>query len=166
MGRLEILEKITLVSKRFPKKEESVVFLISKIRKVLEKDNHPEKYIILNFYCNLSLHSKIDRPPKKISIKVKDLIIGKEIEDIPIKFSDFHSQLETFFDEYEVNNFYKIRNSDKSKKIFEQLLIETWSDIPIQIGDGSEYIIKINKDGSASFKHHTFKTFVKMIKKI
>ncbi len=163
MSRSEIIEKVVNKSREFPKTEESVVFLLSKIRKILEDDSYPEKYSVLNFYCNLALHSKIERPPKKYSENIKKLIEGEDFDNSFIKFNDFHSQLKVFFDDYGIHNFY-LNQPLESKKIFEQLLIDTWSETPIRISVIDEYNIKVDKDGGMSFKHHTFTGFVKMIK--
>lgn len=163
MGRSEIIEKIMIKSINFPKTEEDVIFLLSKIRKVLEDDSHPEKYTYLNFYCNLSLHSKINHPPKKYVDNIKKLILGKDFDDSIINFADFHDQLNEFFNDYNINNFY-MNQSPGDRKKFEKLLIETWSDTPITIGSIDEYNIKVDKDGGMSFKHHSFNSFVKMIK--
>ncbi len=75
MAKEQILEKLAEKLKIVPTSESDVVYILSRIRKVLEINNYPETYSTLNFYCNLALHSKIDRLPKSIYdmfVRIKD----------------------------------------------------------------------------------------------
>ncbi|MDD4332951.1 MAG: hypothetical protein PHT51_02455 [Patescibacteria group bacterium] len=128
MGKTQILEKL---SKKFgiaPSSEEDIVYALSRIRKVLEMQGHPEKYSILNFYCNLALHSEIERCPKII----EDMFIrvdNGEYSNSIINFIDFHNQLVEFSREFGLPNWsgsYKISE-------FNRFLNSIFSDTPITL---------------------------------
>ena len=71
MSKIQILEKLSTKFQTIPSSEEDVVYVLSRIRKVLEMHDYPEKYSILNFYCNLALHSRIDRYPRIVEDMLK-----------------------------------------------------------------------------------------------
>ena len=143
MGQLKILEKLSNKLKSAPASEEDAVYILSRIRKILEIDDFPEKYSILNFYCNLALHSRIDRFPKKVSDMLQRVRRGTDYSNSIVNFTDFHAQLKDFLKEYDLPNFYK------NYKIgnFNKLLNAIYSDTPITLRC-VEYEIKIDSNGA------------------
>ena len=147
MGKIQILEKLSSKLNSAPTSEEGVVYILSRIRKILEiraKEIHdnPKKYSILNFYCNLALHSRIDRYPKKVADMLKRVTEGTDYSNSIVNFTDLHALLSEFLNEYELPNFYKnCKISD-----FNKILNAIYSDTPI-ILRAVEYEITIDKDG-------------------
>jgi hypothetical protein len=80
--------------------ERQVIYILSRIRKILESDKKKKKYKVLNFYCNWALHAEIE----DIS-SVKDLVDGILSEDSKallefMKFNIFHTEFKKFLSEY------------------------------------------------------------------
>jgi hypothetical protein len=81
--------------------EAQVVYILSRVRKILESDNN-KAHKALVFYCNWALHSKID----DISA-VKDLVSGVLSKDSKAlgeftTFSIFHTDLQKFLVAYHI----------------------------------------------------------------
>ena len=147
MGKEQILQKLSIKLQHSPISEEDVVYILSRIRKILETNNYPKKYTVLNFYCNLALHSKIGRPPKEVSDKLRDI---QEDTDLTADYSmtyfgDFHAQLENFLTDYDLPNFY---DNDSRKANFNKLLYAIYSDTPIIIEGVTRYKIIYRDDGT------------------
>lgn len=129
MGKIQILEKLSKKFKVAPSSEEDVVYALSRIRKVLELNDYPEKYSVLNFYCNLALHSRIDRYPKIVEDMLIRVHKGDDLTNSIINFNDFHSQIVEFSKEYYLPNWndsYKINE-------FNKFLNSIFSDTPITL---------------------------------
>jgi hypothetical protein len=148
MGKTQIIEKLSKKLESAPKSEEDIIYVLSRIRKILEINNHPEKYSTLNFYCNLALHSKIDRCPYKITSMLQRVCEGTDYSNSIINFMDFHRQLHAFIVDYELPDFYE--NYDI--KTFNKILNEIYSDTPIIIESTNKLEIIINNNGSISGK--------------
>jgi len=145
MGKIQILDKLSKKFKSAPTSEEDAVYILSRIRKILEIDDHPERYSILNFYCNLALHSRIDDHPKKVADMLLRVHKGTDYSNSIINFIDFHAQLQNFLKEYNLPNFYEgYKISD-----FNKILNAIYSDTPI-ILKAIEYEIKIGENGVVS----------------
>lgn len=131
MGQEQILKKLTSKLTTVPTSEADVVYILSRIRKILEQNNYPEKYCRLNFYCNLALHSKIDRPPKSII----DLLWGIKNGDPNNSIFEFtnqlHEQLHEFIKEFGLPD--TIYKEPHGVKHFNKLLFDIYSDTPIII---------------------------------
>jgi hypothetical protein len=129
MSKLQIIEKLTKKFEKSPASEEDVVYVLSRIRKILEINDYPEKFSILNFYCNLALHSRIDRYPKQVQEMLLRVHKGEELSNSIINFMDLHNQLYTFSVEYSLPNWsekYKVND-------FNKLLNSIYSDTPITL---------------------------------
>jgi hypothetical protein len=151
MGKPQILEKLSQKLKSVPESEESVVYILSRIRKILEIDDHPEKYQILNFYCNLALHSKIDHPPKIVQEKLARIADGTDYGQSMIGFGDLRDQFLKFFIEHNLPNFYE-RSTPKERKHLYQLLLNIYDETPIytQYRD-AKYRVEVDVNGTISF---------------
>jgi len=129
MAQPQILEKLSKKLASAPTSEENVVYILSLIRKIIEMADFPKKYCILNFYCNLALHSRIDKAPKKVLDMLQRVHEGTDYSNSIINFMDFHRQLQEFLKENNIPNFYrncKIEN-------FNKLLVAIYSDTPITL---------------------------------
>ncbi len=141
--RNDIQEKLSKELKRDLKYESQVVYILSRIRKLLEIENAKRKYKVLNFYSNWSLHSKIDRtePVREI---LKEFIEKKGERHGFIFYTDFEKELKAFLTEHGL----PILRPSKIKK-FKDLLSKTISDTPLEILLGTKYRI-ILKDNPGS----------------
>ncbi len=142
MSRQEVKDKLVEKLKLVPQSEEDVVYILSRVRKILERKNHPDKYSILNFYCNLSLHTKITKAPKIIVDELKKFREGSE-KTIMFdgSFVDFHGQLKNLLNEEGIQNFYPLE--EQVQKEFNGLLIDIWSHTPIRIEYVEAYDVMI-----------------------
>lgn len=152
MAKNQLLEKLSN-KLEVELTEERLVYILSRIRKFLEASDYPSEYSTLNFYCNLTLHSKLtkyDRFPKGASNRLRSLDSG---DDYSMAFhADFHKELETFLKNYNLPNLYeryKIGNLN-------DILNEIWSDTPIVFIDdhGKERELRINTKGIFAIGPH------------
>ena len=149
MAKEQILDKLSKKLQHPPASEEDVVYILSRIRKILEINLYPKKYTILKFYCNLALHSKINDVPPDVYDKFRDTIKDDDLSaDYSILFhAPFHAQLKIFLMDYNLPNFY-----DNNFRIadFNKLLYAIYSDTPIIIEEisGRKYQITFSEDGT------------------
>lgn len=154
MGESQILEKLTDKLKSTSISESDVVYILSRVRKILELDNYPEKYSNLLFYCNLALHSVIDRFPKSVRemlLRVKNGELNSEAyKNSIIGYNDFHKQFKDFLKEYKLPNVIYVENG--GVKILNKLLNNIYSNMKIILKIERKVEIIIDKNGSISFK--------------
>ncbi len=146
MGRIELLDKLSLKLSSVPQTEEDIIFVLSRIRKVLEVENRPPKYRILNFYCNLALHTKIDSVPDELGKEIVRVHEGLEMGHPFFGYLGLHNQLTEFFKEYQLPNFYDLPNFNAT--VFLSLLNAIYSDTPVTVSVIKKYQVVVNKDGS------------------
>ncbi len=145
MGEKEIKDKLIEKLVSVPKTEEDIVYVLSRIIKILEINNKPENYSILNFYCNLTLHAQITRPPKIIIEKLKKYHKKADHSMIfEITSGDFHDQLDKFLKEHSIPSFYPIKPEDL--KALDDLLLSVWSHTPIRIEYVEAFDISFKKN--------------------
>lgn len=150
MAREQILEKLTEKLKTVPISEPDVVYILSRIRKILEIDNRPEAFSTLNFYCNLALHSKIDhRLPKSVFdmfVRIKNGGLDpKAYTNSIIGLEDFHKQLKNFLKDHNLPD--TIYTEKYGVKKFNKLLFDIYSDTPITLTIEEKFEIVIDKEG-------------------
>lgn len=151
MGEKEISDKLLNKLQSIPRSEEDIIYILSRIRKLLELEDHPAEYNILNFYCSLALHSKMDK------------IIPEEIADGIVKshtdyegqhphpflgYLKFHEQLIKFLEDHNLPSFYRLKDFKMGK--FLELLNSVYSDTPVIVKLITQYQTVVNKDGSIS----------------
>jgi len=151
MGEIEILNKLSNKLKSVPRSEEDIIYILSRIRKILEISNHPEKYSILNFYCNLSLHPKITKTPKIVSERMREILSGKSPQASIIGIADFQIQFKEFVKEYNLPDFY-LKSSSEERKNFNKIFWDVLSDTPIKIENVVEYDVILKKESDGSFQ--------------
>ena len=134
MGLSEIEQKLQDALNEEITREDQVIYILSRIRKILELkkkiEGFSEKFKYLNFYCNLALHS--------------------EINDNNIIPEYFHIEANLKLDHF-WNIFYSFLNetgfsseSISDKTGFEKILCNIYSDTPLKIKAPS-YQIEIDK---------------------
>lgn len=157
MAKKQIIEKLDKKLKLVPTSESDVVYILSRIRKILEIDKKKEIYDCLNFYCNLALHSKIDRLPKSTSsmfVRIKDGgTNSKAYSNSIIGFEDLHQQLKNFLKEYNLSDI--IYTEKYGVKKFNKLLLGIYSDTPIILTIEKKFEIVIDRDGGISCRPQT-----------
>lgn len=151
MGEIDILRKLSEKFESAPRSEEDVVFILSRIRKIIEKENYPEKYSILNFYCNLALHIKIDkRVPKKLADELLRVHTNLEYSHPFFGYLDLHNQMEKFIKEHNLPDFYE--HPDFKGSEFIKLLNSVYCDTPVIVKIVKEYQVVVNRDGTITGK--------------
>jgi hypothetical protein len=149
MSQIQLLEKLTRKLSSVPQTEEDIVFILSRIRKVLELNEKPERYQILKFYCDLALHPIIDRPPQVIKDMLEKVAAGKSYDNTIVGFDDLQGQLREFFQEFNLPNFYISSTPEERKKLYD-ILLDIYHDTPIITKYlGRNYEVKIIKVGSS-----------------
>ncbi len=132
-----IIEKLNRELISQIKTEPQVVYILSRIRKILEIENIKDKFPVLNFYCNWSLHSEISKTDgKKINAILKEFVENKEKQyklNLHLKFAEeFNTFLKSHFlptlDGKQLNN-------------FRFILGQVISDTPIKVIIGTRYQI-------------------------
>ena len=149
MGKPDLLTKLSNKLGTVPTSEEDIIYILSRVRKILELENHPSEYAVLNFYCNLALHAKIDqRIPKEISEGIiKSHTDFKLQHPHPfLGYPHFHKQLAKFSSGHKLPDFYKLNNFKMTR--FIELLNSIYSDTPVIVDVTTQYQAIVNKGGS------------------
>ncbi|MEF3692136.1 MAG: hypothetical protein V3574_03740 [Candidatus Moraniibacteriota bacterium] len=160
MGQLEIIEKLKHGLEEDIHEECQVVYILSRIRKILEIKNQKTKYRFLNFYCNWSLHSKIDRKETTDLLRVlleKNIDSKKSGKENAIKLklnnnnffklSSFKQELTDFLQE---NNL-PLNVVKKSWISFIKILLEIIKESPIIFTSNVLNELKLSKDVKGNY---------------
>lgn len=144
----QILDKLRKELQKDIRNEAQVVYILSRIRKMLELGKHKSKYPILNFYCNWVLHSEInDTEGKSVNFMLREFI---EKPEEKYKMS-FHLKFQEQFKKYLDQNGLPIPSKKNMKQLRFQLQ-KIISDTPIFVKTGTRYKIAFrepaNKDES------------------
>lgn len=129
--RNHIHTKLQIELNRKIDQETQVVYILSRIRKMLEIDGKERNYKKLKFFCDWALHAQIDHtdPVKEL---VDGLINseGKAHSDI-VNMHSFFDEFEKFLNEYSLST--SIFDSQRSKCEFRDLLQNIYSDTPLVV---------------------------------
>ena len=140
--KFDIHEKLSNILNEDIVNEIQVVYILSRIRKILEIDQKKPKYEILNFYCDWALHCTMHKFEKKV---LMGSILQKFIENSSsgfLDFEDFHKSFKEFLEEYSLKTtIYKDKNSPY---IFNKILCDIYKDSPLilYIKKGKKITIK------------------------
>lgn len=138
----DIKSKLNIELGKSIKTEPQVIYILSRIRKILEVDKKEGNYRKLKFYCDWALHSQIDNT-KPISE-----VLGKVVAE-PENASDFFNyrplddELKKFFIEYNLSS--TIYDTDDSQRIFKEVLTGIYSDTPLVIKQIKKTRVSIHK---------------------
>lgn len=126
--------------------ESDVVYILSRIRKILEIDEQKEKYKILNFYCNWALHAKINctHPIKNVLMDLeKDMAAHVDF----VTHKPFKNDILLFLKEYNLRSV--IFDNSTNLNTFNRLLLGIYSDTPLSVKNDSEnFTITLNEVGN------------------
>ncbi len=141
MGQLEIEEKLRSELSKKIKNELQVIYILSRIRKILEIRKVKSKYQILNFYCNWSLHSKISKTDgNNVNKLLKEFIENPKTRYKLNLHIQFFEELSKFLQDYSLPNLSK----DQSNS-FNFILGQILSDTPVEVIVGTKYKITFSK---------------------
>lgn len=125
-----IKEKLSIELNREIKTEAQVVYILSRVRKILEIENNKE-FKILKFYCDWALHSEIDNvhPVKEMLDGIVNNT-GEHLFDF-VSFKLLHEELRSFLEEQRLPT--TICESGEQGNMFNMFLSEIYSDTPLVI---------------------------------
>jgi hypothetical protein len=160
MGQIEVIEKLNRELKKNIKDECQIIYILSRVRKILEINDQKGKYKLLNLYCNWVLHNKLDR--KNTTVLLADLFeqdidCQKGGKENAIRIKSNHSN---FFKlsslKQELGNFFKDHNlsfdlSNKNWLIFVRLLLEIIKDCPIIFSSNKLRQLELVKNNFGDF---------------
>ncbi|HWQ59804.1 MAG TPA: hypothetical protein VN420_01500, partial [Candidatus Fimivivens sp.] len=110
------------------KREDQVVYILSRIRKVIEINSYYSRYKYLNFYCNLALHPKIDRT-ESISVILQEFIDGSDNGKF-IMFGHLFPELQKFIEDHSLPKM--LYEDTENYYRFVNLLVDIYCDTPIE----------------------------------
>jgi DNA replicative helicase MCM subunit Mcm2 (Cdc46/Mcm family) len=121
------------------KDECQVVYILSRMRKILELEKHTrKKYKLLNIYCNWSLHAKIDKT-EDIKDILDEFVKKAESRHHLLGFNDFKAHFKNF-----AKDILSVDLSSTYINKFVQILTAIISDTPISFTKSKIITITIN----------------------
>ncbi len=137
----QILDKLKVELQKDVENELQVVYILSRIRKLLEIEKLKSKYPILNFYCNWTLHSEItDTEGKTINSMLREFIEKPQDKHKLVFHVQFLEQFKEFLKEHGL-----LLPSDQGLKKLRYQLQKTISDTPIFVKTGTKYRVEFNE---------------------
>lgn len=130
--RNDIRDKLEMELNKPISEEPQVIYILSRVRKLLEIDKDEKKYKILKFYCDWALHSEIDNiePVKDL---VDKILAGdnKMILHLVLAFNIFHVEFNKFLRDYKFTS--SIYKNPTARHAFNRLLSQIYTDTPLII---------------------------------
>jgi len=142
----EITDKLKSSLSKPITEESQVVYILSRIRKILEmdKDKNQSKYQKLKFYCDWALHAEIDRGTRIFKDEFEKLTQG-EIEKAGPIFTHqfFETEFLAFLEQYGISaETYAVLDN---KIAFRRLLAEILAETPLIVTISKQFKIVTNK---------------------
>lgn len=138
MGDIELKEKIRVALNETDINEYLVVFVMSRIRKLLELENIKSSYKLVNIYCNWSLHTKIDRTDDIKDI-LEEFVNKAETRHNLLMLNEFKNHFKKF-----VSEVLNINLTEDYVNKFSLILLNIISDTPISFTKSRFMTITIN----------------------
>jgi len=130
MGLLDIKQKLRLELEKEIKEESQVVYILSRIRKILEIDKKEKKYKVIKLYCDWALHPEIENV-EPIRPLLNSVIEGNRIAEANfVSFTPFYKEFSEFLIEYDLPKDVFGRNN---WLMFDKFLSQIYSDTPLII---------------------------------
>lgn len=102
MGRNDVKEKLSLALKKVSN-EHDVVFIMSRVRKLIEDDSNRDSDARLKFYCNWALHMELEYTNNIKSIlesdNTEERLRFEKLEDFEVEFKAFINRHELTIDD-------------------------------------------------------------------
>ena len=132
--RNDIREKLQTELRKKIEGEPQVVYILSRVRKMLEIDGKQkeDEYKKLKFYCDWALHSQINNVGA-----VRDILDGIIARkggagaDLAMQFGTLHEDFKKFLQEYGLST--TIYDSEENRFFFEMHLSQIYADTPLII---------------------------------
>lgn len=126
----DIVEKLSLEFKKPIVDESQVIYILSRIRKILEtdKDKNGSKYQRLKFYCDWALHAEIEKATKVFRKELKQFIEGDFDAATPmLTYQVFEKEFLAFLKQYQIpaDNYKALKNNIAFKKLLAKIYAET-----------------------------------------
>lgn len=145
----DIISKLKKTLKASISNEPQVIYILTRIGKILELEKSKSKYPVLNFYRNWSVHSEIDHTEPVVNI-LKEFIVKKEKRHLFSRHTRLCKELNTFLENHDLPH---LKKSKLNNFIF--YLGKVISDTPVKIRIDTQYTISIdepiNKDWSGLY---------------
>ena len=132
MGREENLNKLNEEFQKEIKDECQVFCIMSRIRKALEHHNIKDKFKIINFYCNWTLHTELDStsPIFLLLLEIEQSILSKKYDIKPVMdivdFRYFRKEIGIFLSDFNiVNPFGDIKYWKNFRRLFVTILVDS-----------------------------------------
>lgn len=143
MTRCDILDKLGKEFKKNIKEEAQVVYILSRIRKIIEIENSYKRYPVLAFYCNWALHSKIDKMHcEEVNNVLKEFILNQEERYKLFFHLNFFEDMKLFLKEHGLEFI-----DEKQIGNFRLILEDIISDTPVVVTIGEKYKVVFKKTG-------------------
>lgn len=160
MGQDEITRKLDSILAQDVNNECQVIYVLSRIRKILENNKQKNKFRFLNLYCNWVLHNKLDH--KNTTVLLADLF-GKDIDNkkggrenariLISNHSDFFnlSSLRRELDGFLRDNHLSSEMLNRNWEQFSKLLLEIIKESPIIFESNILHQLELVKDGEGNY---------------
>lgn len=143
----DIKDKLRIILDKDRFEETDVVYILSRIRKILEIDKKEKEFKKLKFYCDWALHSQIDNTDAMKDDLETFLRGSLEKGRDFLFFKPFDEEFATFLKEYSMST--GIYNNTDTELQFKQLLTRIYSDTPliVKVTKKRKIVIKESKIG-------------------
>lgn len=126
----DIVSKLGAHLQKTSFEEADVVYILSRVRKLLEINGNSGKYGKLKFYCDWALHAEIERGTKVFQKELEDFIAGnKEAGGAILTHQYFEEQFRQFLGEYNIPEGSYVNMPTRLR--FRELLAGIYSDTPL-----------------------------------
>lgn len=159
--KADIKEKLRQAFLKDYFEESDVVYILSRIRKILEIDGKKAKYKKLKFYCDWALHAEIDNIDP----------ISDELMNFPddlldshnfLAYKGFHKEINIFLKEYNIQtNIYK---NFENLLNFSQKLTDIYSDTPLIVKSTKKKKIIIKGGELKVIKKNGLKVYISPVR--
>lgn len=127
MAASEIRIKIQNAISEPIREENQVVFILSRVRKMLESEELKPAFSRLVFYCDWVLHAKLSRVQGDALQMLKEFVNGNQ-EDF-LNFAIFTSELKRFFAHFDIKEQHFFESDNYAR--FISLLVDIYTDTPV-----------------------------------
>lgn len=144
--RNDIKEKLQLELNKEIKEESQVVYILSRVRKMLESDQsrNQGKYKKLKFYCDWALHAEIEKGTKAFQQELEKFIQGDyDIGAQIVTYQYFETEFLDFLREYEISS--GVYSQTENRMSFKRLMAKIYSDTPLIVTFTKKFKITTNE---------------------
>ncbi len=113
--------------------EPQVVYILSRVRKILETKSKKGEFKVLKFYCDWALHSEIENTDAVREI-LDGIVAGRDEPRVEFfLFNPFHQEFRLFLEKY--NLLTAIHDMVAFRHRFNKFLSQIYTDTPLVIKD-------------------------------